>query len=141
MAPHSSVLHGESRGRGSLVGCHLWGRTESDTTEVTQPHLAAACISIVNYANNLMAKGQLKVNIIKILFVNIYFSFLTLCIQFVSTAALGFIATHGLFLIMVSGGLLSSCRVQASYCNSFSCCGVWALECRLSTWGAWAQLP
>jgi len=25
----------ESQGRGSLVGCHLWGRTESDTTEVT----------------------------------------------------------------------------------------------------------
>ena len=28
-------LPGESRGRGSLVGCHLWGHTESDTTEVT----------------------------------------------------------------------------------------------------------
>ena len=28
-------LPGESRGRGSLVGCRLWGRTESDTTEVT----------------------------------------------------------------------------------------------------------
>ena len=27
---------GESQGRGSLVGCRLWGRTESDTTEVTQ---------------------------------------------------------------------------------------------------------
>ena len=26
---------GESQGRGNLVGCHLWGRTESDTTEVT----------------------------------------------------------------------------------------------------------
>ena len=26
---------GESQGRGSLVGCHLWYRTESDTTEVT----------------------------------------------------------------------------------------------------------
>ena len=26
---------GESQGRGSLVGCHLWGHTESDTTEVT----------------------------------------------------------------------------------------------------------
>ena len=26
---------GESQGRGSLVGCCLWGRTESDTTEVT----------------------------------------------------------------------------------------------------------
>ena len=29
-------LPGESQGRGSLVGCRLWGRTESDTTEVTQ---------------------------------------------------------------------------------------------------------
>ena len=28
-------LPGESQGRGSLVGCHLGGRTESDTTEVT----------------------------------------------------------------------------------------------------------
>ena len=27
-----------SQGRGSLVGCRLWGRTESDTTEVTQQH-------------------------------------------------------------------------------------------------------
>ena len=26
---------GESQGRGSLVGCRLWGRTESDTTEAT----------------------------------------------------------------------------------------------------------
>ena len=26
---------GESQGWGSLVGCHLWGRTESDTTEAT----------------------------------------------------------------------------------------------------------
>ena len=25
----------ESQGRGSLVGCRLWGLTESDTTEVT----------------------------------------------------------------------------------------------------------
>ena len=28
-------LPGESQGRGSLVGCHLWSRTESDTTEAT----------------------------------------------------------------------------------------------------------
>ena len=35
MAAHSSVLAGESQGRRSLVGCPLWGRTESDTTEVT----------------------------------------------------------------------------------------------------------
>jgi len=29
-------LPGESRGRGSLLGCRLCGRTESDTTEATQ---------------------------------------------------------------------------------------------------------
>ena len=34
-ATHSSILAGESQGRGSLVGCRLWGRTESDTTEAT----------------------------------------------------------------------------------------------------------
>ena len=28
-------LPGESQGQGSLVGCRLWGHTESDTTEVT----------------------------------------------------------------------------------------------------------
>ena len=28
-------LPGESQGWGSLVGCHLWGRTESDMTEAT----------------------------------------------------------------------------------------------------------
>ena len=30
---HSSVLAWRFQGRGSLVGCRLWGRTESDTTE------------------------------------------------------------------------------------------------------------
>ena len=35
MAPHSRVLAWRIPGMGSLVGCRLWGRTESDTTEVT----------------------------------------------------------------------------------------------------------
>ena len=34
--PTPVFLPGESQGRGSMVGCRLWGRTESDTTEVTQ---------------------------------------------------------------------------------------------------------
>ena len=34
--PTPALLPGESQGRGSLVGCRLWGRTESDTTEATQ---------------------------------------------------------------------------------------------------------
>ena len=33
--PTPVFLPGESQGRRSLVGCHLWGRTESDTTEAT----------------------------------------------------------------------------------------------------------
>ena len=33
--PTPVFLPGESQGSGSLVGCHLWGRTESDMTEVT----------------------------------------------------------------------------------------------------------
>ena len=33
--PTPVFLPGESQGRGSLVGCHLWGHTKSDTTEVT----------------------------------------------------------------------------------------------------------
>ena len=33
--PTPVLLPGESQGLGSLVGCHLWGRTESNMTEVT----------------------------------------------------------------------------------------------------------
>ena len=33
--PTPLFLPGESQGQGSLVGCHLWGCTESDTTEAT----------------------------------------------------------------------------------------------------------
>ena len=33
--PTPVFLPGESQGQGSLVGCRLWGHTESDTTEAT----------------------------------------------------------------------------------------------------------
>ena len=33
--PIPVFLPGESQGQGRLVGCRLWGRTESDTTEMT----------------------------------------------------------------------------------------------------------
>ena len=42
-------LPGESQGRGSLVGCRLWGRTESDMTEVTYSN------SMTNYINHALA--------------------------------------------------------------------------------------
>ena len=36
--PTPVFLPGESQGQGSLVSCHLWGRTESDTTEQLHFH-------------------------------------------------------------------------------------------------------
>ena len=36
MATHSSVLAWRIPGTGSLAGCCLWGRTESNTTEATE---------------------------------------------------------------------------------------------------------
>ena len=36
MATHSSAVAWRIPGRGSLVGCRLWGHTESDMTEATQ---------------------------------------------------------------------------------------------------------
>ena len=35
LQPTPVFLPGESQGWGSLVGCHLWGHTESDMTEAT----------------------------------------------------------------------------------------------------------
>ena len=35
--PIPVFLPGESQGQRSLVGCRLWGHTQSDTTEATQP--------------------------------------------------------------------------------------------------------
>ena len=41
--PTPVFLPGESQGRGSLVGCRLWGLTESNMTEVTA---AAAAVTL-----------------------------------------------------------------------------------------------
>ena len=40
---------GESQGQGSLVGCRLWGRTESDTTEAA----TGKCQFVVDSPNKL----------------------------------------------------------------------------------------
>ena len=42
--PTPMFLPGESQGQGSLVGCRLWGRTESDTTEQLHFHFSLSCI-------------------------------------------------------------------------------------------------
>ena len=45
MATHSSVFAWRIPGTGSLVGCRLWGCTESDTTEATQQQQQQHCSS------------------------------------------------------------------------------------------------
>ena len=42
--PTPVFLPGESQGRGSLVGCRLWGRIESDTTERLHFHFSLSYI-------------------------------------------------------------------------------------------------
>ena len=42
--PTPVFLPGESQGRRSLVGCRLWGRTESDMTERLPFHFSLSCI-------------------------------------------------------------------------------------------------
>ena len=47
MAPHSSTLAWKIHGQRSLVGCRLWGRTESDMTEATSQQQQQRAISKV----------------------------------------------------------------------------------------------
>ena len=51
--PTPVFLPGESQGRWGLVSCRLWGRTESDTTEVTQQQqpCLSALFSGMNYVH------------------------------------------------------------------------------------------
>ena len=62
--PTPVFLPGESQGQGSLVGCHLWGRTELDTTEATQQqqqqHLSPApCLKPYSKRHHLVSVDAL----------------------------------------------------------------------------------
>ena len=54
--PTPLFLLGESQGWGSLVGCHLWGRTESDTTDWSNLAAAAAAAAAFLWLNLFLAK-------------------------------------------------------------------------------------
>ena len=55
--PTPVFLPGESQGRGSLVGCRLWGLTESDTNEVTAS--AAEAMFLLEKSSNADSFGSL----------------------------------------------------------------------------------
>ena len=56
--PIPVFLPGESQGRVILVGCRLWGRTESDTTEVTQQQQQQTSISVSLMLGNIENKWR-----------------------------------------------------------------------------------
>ena len=55
--PTPVFLPGRSQGRRSLVGCCPWGRTESDTTEVTQQQQQQASL-VAQMVKNLPAMQE-----------------------------------------------------------------------------------
>ena len=58
--PTAVFLPGESQGRGSLVGCHLWGLTESDTTEVTQHSIKELTVATSSSQQGREGEGLLS---------------------------------------------------------------------------------
>ena len=59
--PTPLFLPGKSQGQGSLMGCHLWGHTELDMTEVTykqQQVFIAACDFSICSEQGLLSNGS-----------------------------------------------------------------------------------
>ena len=70
MATHSSVLAWRIQGQQSLVGCHLWGHTELDTTEVTQQQQKKQRDSTITITKIIILK-QLGLRLSRICFPNL----------------------------------------------------------------------
>ena len=116
--PTPVFLPGESQGRGSLVGCRLWGCTESDTTEVTQQQQ--------QHTSTYDTRPHLSIFVL-------FFEFL-----FIFGCA-GSLALCGLSDSCSEQGLLSSCSTWASPCDGFSLCRAWALgPVGFSSCSSWA---
>ena len=54
--PTPMFLPGESQGRGSLVGCCLWGRTESDMTEETYQQQQQGRVDVIFFYIQILEK-------------------------------------------------------------------------------------
>ena len=146
LQPTPVFLPGESQGQGSLVGCRLWGRTESDMTEVTwqqqQKDLPIEGASTPSFRSLLQNHFLFLKN-------NSIYLFVFGCAR---SSLL-----HRLVSTCVEGGLLSSCSAWASHCSGLSCwawtlghrvsvveahglfsCNPWAPEDKFNSCGTWA---
>ena len=57
--PTPVFLPGESQGRGSLVGCRLWGCTELDTTEATSQQQRHTNLNLIHDSELLTTQLEL----------------------------------------------------------------------------------
>ena len=74
--PTPVFLPGESQGQGSLVGCCLWGRTESDTTEVTQHSIARRALQVLfGPSNSSWSTGNSFTCILSVIYILMTSSF------------------------------------------------------------------
>ena len=139
MATHSSVLAWRIPGTGSLVGCRLWGRTESDTTEATQQQQqqTQTLTQFTKITPKWIIDEKVKYRIIKLLEVNtgekpgdILFGMTFFKKEFdLFFGYAGSLLLHKLFSSFGKWGLLSSCPAWATHGSCFSCRGARALGC------------
>ena len=89
--PTPVFLPGESQGRGSLAGCRLWGRTESDTTEVTQQLQQHVCGCVLTFTSTkktfvifviVLTFSFMAIVFLKLLLINKCFPRIFLCLPF-----------------------------------------------------------
>ena len=114
--PTPVFLPGESQGQGSLVGCRLWGRTESDTTEVTQHSIAWSIYSVL--VSSVQRSDSVILSFVDSCFIyNIFdFDFFEMCGLLIAVASL--VAEHGLQGVSSQQLWLRGARTQLSSCGA-----------------------
>ena len=75
MATHSSVLAWRIPGRGSLVGCRLWGHTELDMTEATQQQ--QQLLSVIVFSLTMMYRYEFHFFCFLYIWIHIFYQFST----------------------------------------------------------------
>ena len=110
--PSPVFLPGESQGWGSLVGCRLWGRTESHTTEATQLQQQYQYISFILLHQNFLSH-----------YVQIYLTSVNSDIQSSLIITLRFsIQTIACFIIADIFGFISNISCYTLHLSSLDLC-------------------
>ena len=123
--PTPVFLPGESQGRGSLVGCRLWGRTELDTTEATQQQQQHTVLSTI--VTMFYMRSSDLIHLFE-KFIHYYYFF----------GCSGSSLLHPSFLQLWQASATLHCGALASHRSGFCCCT--GSKCEgFSSCSMWAQ--